>query len=249
MKEIGEYFHLGGDYKWHCPHCQVGLLKIDNEKFQKSETKKSKESEENIYGEKEITEYLFNGILNCNFCSDIVTIIGYGDLAHYEERIAIQNNSFRPEIDWQPITVDRFFPVYFFPPLNIFDVDKNCPKDIRKIIVSSFELFWCDSNASANKTRIAIEKIIENIDNENSERDLHTKISNSNKLPEKVKKYLLAIKWIGNSGSHKQLNVSKNDMIDTYKLLEKSISILYEKDSELLEISDEINKKKGPRKN
>jgi hypothetical protein len=249
MREIEDYFHLGGDYKWQCPHCEVGLLKIDKEKFQQSETKKSTQSEENAYGEKEFTEYLFNGILNCNHCLDIVTITGYGDLANYNNPIKTQSNSFNPEVDWVPITVDRFFPLYFHPSINIFDVSKKCPKNIREVIISSFKLFWSDKNASANKVRIAIEKIIEdiNINTKISKKPLGDKISNSNVLPDKVKDYFLAIKWIGNSGSHKELNVSKNDIIDAYKLLEKSISILYEKDIELIKITKEINKKKGPR--
>ncbi len=248
MQEVEEYFHIGGDYKWYCPHCKVGMLKVDKEKFQKCETNKSKQSKEDIYGEKDVTEYLFSGILSCNYCFDIVAFIGVGDLANYEaEEINNNPTSYESRVEYIPITVDRFFPKYFYPPVNLFQINENCPDEITCKIVKSFELFWCDLNASANKSRIVVENIIHDIDNEVKGNSLNSKIKNSVALPEKVKEYLLAIKWIGNSGSHNDSELSRNDMIDAYKLLEKSIEILYENENELNDISKEINNKKEPR--
>ncbi|WP_353100796.1 DUF4145 domain-containing protein [Myroides odoratus] len=249
MEKIDNYFHLGGSYKFFCPKCKVGLLKFDAEKFIKEETKISKKSEQNIYGEKEITEYIFNAILVCNNCEDIVSVNGYGDVVEYEVKTRIDAGPFEPKFDWLPVKVDRFYPLYFHPTIDLFQINSNCPKEILTLIRSSFNLFWCDKNASANKIRIVVEKILEKVDNKNHIKNLHQEIKNSNNLTEEVKKYLLAIKWIGNSGSHKTLNIKTDDMIDGYKLLEHSINLVFSNYEELEKISKEINQNKDVRKN
>ena len=249
MEEPDNYFHLGGSYNFFCPKCKFGLLKFDVEKFIKVETKKSKNSEENIYGEKKFTEYIFNAILVCNNCKDIVSVNGYGDVAEYEEKIRINPGPYEPEFDWMPVNVDRFYPLYFHPTIDLFKINNSCPKEISTLIRSSFNLFWSDKNASANKIRIVVEKILEKVDNKKHIKKLHQEIENSNNLTDEIKKHLLAIKWIGNSGSHKTLNIKTGDMIDGYKLLEHSINLIFSNYEELEKISEEINQNKNVRKN
>jgi len=60
--------------------------------------------------------------------------------------------------------------------------------------------------------------------------------------------FLLAIKWIGNTGSHTG-KLERIDVLEAYELLELSLNKLYD-DTEikLSKISKEIIKRKGTRK-
>ena len=57
---------------------------------------------------------------------------------------------------------------------------------------------------------------------------------------------LLAIKWIGNEGSHPEKSLTKNDVIDLYEILEHVLSELFENKSKtILAKAKKINKAKG----
>ncbi|TLX23535.1 DUF4145 domain-containing protein [Chryseobacterium indologenes] len=57
----------------------------------------------------------------------------------------------------------------------------------------------------------------------------------------------MAIKWIGNYGSHSSDTISKDDLLDSYEILEHVTENLYGKQLQRIErISKIINKKKKP---
>lgn len=58
---------------------------------------------------------------------------------------------------------------------------------------------------------------------------------------------MLAIKWLGNAGSHSQKTVSRDDVIDAYELLEHILQEIYMQKTEKLKTkAQKINKMKGP---
>jgi hypothetical protein len=60
---------------------------------------------------------------------------------------------------------------------------------------------------------------------------------------------LLAVKWLGNAGSHDGDKPTIADVRMTYDLLEHVLSEIYEKKTgELKAVAKKINKKKGPLK-
>ena len=69
----------------------------------------------------------------------------------------------------------------------------------------------------------------------------------ANWAPKEVAEHLLAIKWIGNSGSHVG-ELSQKDLLDGFELVEYALEKLYSKNEERLnQMTKEINKRKGPR--
>jgi len=57
---------------------------------------------------------------------------------------------------------------------------------------------------------------------------------------------LLAIKWIGNSGSHYD-TLTQDDVLDAYTLLDFSLSKLYNNQEQVIKkLAKDINKKKAP---
>jgi len=58
---------------------------------------------------------------------------------------------------------------------------------------------------------------------------------------------ILAIKWLGNAGSHGHAEVTMDDVMDAYELTEHILEEIYEpKLKKLKAIAKKVNKKKGP---
>lgn len=77
---------------------------------------------------------------------------------------------------------------------------------------------------------------------------LHQRIEEFKLVKFEIANFLLAIKWIGNSGSHIGKLESK-DILVAYELLEHTLNKLFDdKDSELKKKSKEINQRRGIRK-
>jgi hypothetical protein len=77
---------------------------------------------------------------------------------------------------------------------------------------------------------------------------LHKRIEIYEKTNPEVSSFLLAIKWIGNAGSHFS-DVKNDDVLDAYELLEFSLDQLFtDKKDNLIKMRDEINQTKKPRK-
>ncbi len=77
---------------------------------------------------------------------------------------------------------------------------------------------------------------------------LHARIERFAKKQAEVGANLLAIKWLGNSGSH-STDLTANDMLDAFELLAHALEEIYEKKSaKLKKLTAAIIKKKGPAK-
>ena len=75
---------------------------------------------------------------------------------------------------------------------------------------------------------------------------LHARLERFAAKNQQVGEHLLAIKWLGNSGSHAS-ELTKHDVMDAFELLEHALEEIYDsKTSRLNTLSASINKKKGP---
>lgn len=75
---------------------------------------------------------------------------------------------------------------------------------------------------------------------------LHKRIENCNHS--EIKDLLLAIKWIGNTGSHIG-KIETIDILEAYRLLEFSLNKIYNDEmKEIKKITKEINNRKGTRR-
>jgi hypothetical protein len=62
-----------------------------------------------------------------------------------------------------------------------------------------------------------------------------------------IKELLLAVKWIGNTGSH-ATEISRVAVMDAYDMLEHCLDLLYGEKKDLMTLAKAINRKKGPLK-
>jgi len=75
--------------------------------------------------------------------------------------------------------------------------------------------------------------------------NLHQRIVKFKAKEPEIANYLLALKWIGNQGSHSNIELSKKELVDAYKILEVSLIDLYDKTRlEVNKLTKKINKNK-----
>jgi hypothetical protein len=234
---------------WLCPSCSSGLMKIEPEQFHFEETQLSKSWHGHDNWEPEFIQYRFHGTLKCKSCGDFVSFLGTGGVDHVHYFDEYQN-------DYTEQYNDIFYPLFFNPPLPLFKVHKNCPDDIKNEIEDSFGLFWNDLPSCANKIRTSLEMLMNQQKIKKSflqgskrkKMTLHRRIEEFKKVQPEIAGFLLAIKWIGNTGSHPG-KLEKVDVLDAYELLEHSLNKLFDDtEGKLKKITKEINKRKGTRK-
>jgi len=246
---IQRFFDEDSKFDWPCPNCKSTSLVLKKGKLFNEETAKSKSvRKESDDWEIEWIELVFGGQLNCKNCGEAIFFTGVGNPEH---------SGYVGETDYgAPIEQykNSFTPTFFEPHLKIFNIPDKCPKVLTDEIENSFKLFWSDLLSCANKIRIALEILmnefgVKKFNVSNGKRKpiaLHNRIQSFPNTT--VKHYLLAIKWIGNLGSHLG-DLQTIDILDAYRLLEFSLNKHYNDESkELDKMSKEINKRKGVRK-
>jgi hypothetical protein len=236
---------------WLCPRCKKGLLRFVEGQFHAEERKDSKDAHSHEAWDPDWIRYVYSGLLRCgnDNCGELVTNAGTGGV---DIDVVIGDDG-EPEQAW----ADFFQPKYFEPPLQLIDLPEDCPASISKPLQESFRLFFSSPPAASNNVRIALEALltelgVKRFNTKNNKRiflSLHSRIS---LLPAKYSglgELLLAIKWLGNAGSHAYSAVTIDDVMDAYELMDHVLQELYtQKTKKAKALAKLINKKKGPKR-
>lgn len=237
--------------KWPCPKCGTGHLGLIPKTLAHKETPESKRDQDHEAWEPDWIRYVFSCVFECTNadCKEVVACCGDGKVDYFEYED--EDHGFAQSSD------DRFTPRYFTPSLVLMDIPTKCPPEAEAHLNASFALFFADPGAALNCTRAAVEAVLTNLGIKrfvtvNGKRrpvNLHQRIQ---LLPAKygdLKEMLLAVKWLGNAGSHDGDEPNAGDVRITYDLLEHALSEIYEaKGKKLKAIAKKVNKKKGPLK-
>ena len=235
--------------KWQCPTCRAGHLVLVPNSLQHRETPTSKREHDHDAWEPYWIKYVFSCLLECANadCREVISSCGTGSVDVFEHDDEEQG--------WVQETDDLFTPKYFDPPLILMDVPTRCPTEACTHLIDSFSLFFADPGASLNCARAAVEAVLTQlrvkrftvVKGKRKSISLHHRIQ---LLPPKYKEQselLLAVKWLGNAGSHDGVQPSQGDVRVAYDLLEHVLSEIYEKKANKLKaIAKKVNKKKGP---
>jgi hypothetical protein len=232
---------------WLCPTCRSGILNAKNNCFVYSETADSKKSRKHKEWEFEWVEYIYSMLLECSNknCRDVVSSSGFGSV----------------EGEWEtdmegypgPTYYDQFTPKYFYPPLVLFQYPDEVEDDVKDELTQSFEIFFCNPSSSANHIRSALEKLLNHLkvkrfDTIKGRKKfiiLHRRIEIiSSKYPN-LREHFLALKWLGNAGSHSHKKITTDDVLDAYEIFEFILNELF-KSKSIKKLVKKINKKKGP---
>jgi hypothetical protein len=243
-------FRKGYPPRWLCPTCGKGILKIKADTFSSVETSGSKKARGDEEWEPQWIEYVYSCLLACSneACQGVVATSGEGfvdvDFGYDDDGEPVQ--------DW----FDFFRPKYFYPHLKLFSIPKGTPKDVIEEINQSFELFFCNPPSASNHIRIALENLltymkIKRYETKNGKKlflNLHKRIDLIPAKYQNLKDYCLAIKWLGNAGSHSDKKITLDDVMDAYEIMEEVLKELIEKKQEhIKKLVKTINRKKGPK--
>jgi Domain of unknown function (DUF4145) len=146
------------------------------------------------------------------------------------------------------------------PPPPMIQIPENCPEAIRQEVVAAFTLYWCDYASCLNRIRNALELLLTdlkvsrtmlNASKKKVRLSLHQRIELLEKKRPKLKdicERMMAVKHLGNAGSHPGIVVERNDVFDGFDILERVLYDTYsDHESELAKAVKQINKRKRPR--
>lgn len=135
---------------------------------------------------------------------------------------------------------DYYSPTFFQPALPIINIPDSAefPLEVRKMLQKSFLLFWCDYDACANRIRATLEVLLDAMNiprrlGENQKRDmsLHDRIEKIDPASgpglAEVKKLIMAVKWLGNAGTHEPEGLEREQLILGYKMMELCLQRIY----------------------
>jgi hypothetical protein len=231
---------------WHCPSCKGGYLALVKSSMQFEEAASSRWAHSEDWFEPEHTELRFTALLQCNNdkCKEVTSVCGRGS---YQQEMDEEGSD-----SWQPY----FLPLYASPPMNFIPLPESTPLKVSDQLKASFTLLWSSPSAAANHIRIAVENLLDvlrvprarRIKGVRMERlTLHNRIVQLKRRSPEVADALLAIKWVGNAGSHLG-ELTRDDLFDAYDILENVLEDLFVKNRDITQkLIREINRRKGPR--
>lgn len=243
-------FTLKNSPDYMCPKCNIGLLRIQENTFKNYTTFDVNEAMKLPEFEPEWVEYIFNCIFECNNdrCDSKVLCTGRGSVG-----VDIEVDDYGqqyPEFD------DYYRPLFFHPNLRLITIPEGTPAHIERTLNKSFELFFTSPSAAANLVRISIEEILteqqvkQYTTNKKGERvklNLDSRIKHH--LPEKyqtIREHFEAVKWLGNAGSHSGEELTSDNTMDAYELVEYILSQVYASFDNMNKLAQAINKSQGP---
>lgn len=236
---------------WVCPVCRVGHLTLDKDSLINQETAASLKDRDHDAWEPDWIRSVFVCVFKCNNaqCKEPVTCSGSGRVEHFEYE--------DEEYGWAQSAEEQFTPHYFHPALVLMDLPHACPEKVSAYLHESFALSFADPSAALNCVRTAVEALMTAlgikrftiVKGKQRSISLHQRIQLLPAKYQEQKDLLLAVKWLGNAGSHDGEKATTADVSVTYDLLEHVLSEIYEgKGKKLKAMAKKVNKKKGPLK-
>lgn len=232
-----------------CPKCSVGFL-TPKKQILTEITPIGTEME--YYGYPYGIEHIFSGTLICKNkdCKELVSISG-------QCLRDIQTAKELPTGEMVEHRSSTYYPKFFYPNLKIIALPKEVSENVAEQINLSFSHYFHDLSSCANRIRNGIELILDDLNaskwrktnagNKQVFKTLDSRIEHYGKRNKKISDRLLALKIIGNEGSHIGL-VESDDILDAYEILEELIEFTYVKKKErIAQLVKEIVTRKKPR--
>ncbi|WP_460358255.1 DUF4145 domain-containing protein [Actinoallomurus acanthiterrae] len=145
--------------------------------------------------------------------------------------------------------------LYLLPALPLIDFPETCPQIVKDRIADASAILYRDPSSAANRIRVAIEELLtlqraNRYPSRSRKRPLttHARIELFAAKNPDAAKMLMAVKWIGNSGSHDS-GLRVEDVLDGVELLSHAINLIYDRRvRELDKRAAKINAQRGVRR-
>jgi hypothetical protein len=230
---------------WPCPHCNGGTFVLKRDTFHVEEANESIQDRNHEAWEPEWIHGLFTAYLHCSNenCRKKAVVCGEYKVSGW----------FDPDTN-ELYFVEVLEPNFISPSPDLFIIPKTCPADIKLEMRKAFSLYWSDLDAAGNRVRTVVELLLDYLKVRKRERkkngkyrhlSLHDRILEFHPKNPDIGEKLLAIKWLGNVGSHGN-GLSKDDLIDDFEMIQFVFEELFEGTRERLSnMAKRIIRKKG----
>lgn len=208
---------------WPCPVCGIGTIALirGTGKFEETVASMSLREREGEKWFPDLSEYAFTVWGKCRHdeCAQQFCISGNGS-----DEMVLSEDGYDFE--------ERFYPKQCFPMPEIFEIPHKAPDEVRQVLLQAFQLFWGNTGACANRLRVTLELMLnhEGIQKKKKgangkffELTLHQRIEILQSKEPNIGYKLMALKWLGNTGSH-FLHAKKDDLLDAFEILEYSLA-------------------------
>lgn len=232
---------------WPCPACKGGTLALVPKSLVFRETEESRKDRASEDFEPDWIKYAFNAWVKCANpkCGQECVVSGVGGVEpEYDEEDGM---------GW----ADYFAPRYLFPMPDVIRIPTKCPDAVSRSLRASFAVMWSDQKGAANHIRSALEHLLDQLGIQHRRKtkkgtfmdlSLHARIEIYNKSQPAIGRSLMALKWVGNSGSH-GAQVTLDEILDAYEILEHALEeVIEERSQRVAALAEKITKKHGRRK-
>jgi hypothetical protein len=217
---------------WPCTACGKGHLRLKRDSLVHEETAESRRWQGSEDWIPEQIEFTFVAWASCSNerCNESFAIAGNGGI----------EQEYTGDDDGSTEWVNHFYPKTVVPTLQMIELPAKCPKNVKDLLFDAFTCYWSQADASAGRIRAALEALLTHVGvpTEQTKESgkatplyLHTRIELYAKENPVIGQQLMAIKWLGNNGSH-GTKITRSDVLDALELLEHALTEMLDKRSE-----------------
>lgn len=215
--------------EWLCPVCHKGHTQLVPKSLRFEENVESRRQHDDEGWDPDWIEYTFTAWGQCSYarCKQLFSIAGTGGVGQYSTE------------DGDEETYSYFSPKYCNPMPDLIAMPPKCPETVRNALRTAFALYWNNHEACSNRIRVALELLMDHLQvprkrktkaGKFSDLTLHSRLEVLSQRPSDVGPQLMALKWLGNTGSHDG-QVSRDDLLDAFEILEHTLQELIEQRS------------------
>lgn len=191
-------------------------------------------------------ELRFVALLKCDNakCKEPVVVGGSG-------RVEESPNEDLTRMDYEEL----FIPTYVFPPPRLIALPPDAPSPVVEELNQAFTASWNDYASAANRIRAAAEHLMDALKipkttvNSKGKRELlklHSRIDKTKAKYPATHQSLLAVKWLGNAGSHSTA-LTRDAVFDALDIFEAVLHELYSSHPRALKkLVSRVIARKGP---
>ncbi|MGJ4953308.1 DUF4145 domain-containing protein [Bradyrhizobium sp. HKCCYLS20291] len=205
---------------FRCPACNQGSLAQIKGSLKVVESQRSKRARSHEDWEPDWVDQRFVLLLECSSSSCGELVVVSGDTVFGEE----------DDEELGRIWASQLRPRSMFPAPYIIELPKEVPDSVRRELEQSFQLFWADLNASANRLRTSLERGLDEVGIKKFNRTgKRVSISLAQRIGifEKqngadLSEIFTALRHVGNLGTH--ASVSRTALLTAFTLYEHALA-------------------------
>lgn len=242
-------FHANSKLGWPCPACGASPLRIVKGSIVEGETHASSTAHSETWWEPEHIDGRFACMMDCGNCKNHVAVAG--------TYLVRDDRYIDPEIGEAGDYETYYQAKYFTESPRLVDIPDATPESVVDELLASFQLYWNDPLGCTNRIRSAVEKLLtaqriaqttrKKPGSKRQFMNLHRRIELFRAKHSDIASALMAVKWIGNAGSHSAA-VTPDDVLDGYELMDWVLDSLYARRHQSAStLTRAINRRRAPR--